>query len=119
MGTKPLEGNGVWLPQGRAGPQTRCCLVVDGHRIGRAGHGREAPTQPGYAFVYPNLGKGWRLAGTPTPPTSRGRPDPDAARALYQRHADSYDLQTDWAGDDRARVVDLLGLEPGDTVLDV
>jgi ubiquinone/menaquinone biosynthesis C-methylase UbiE len=59
------------------------------------------------------------MAGTPTPPTSRGQPDPDAARALYQRHADSYDLQTDWAGPDRARVVELLGLRPGDTVLDV
>ena len=59
------------------------------------------------------------MAGTPTPPTSRGRPDVDAARALYQRHADGYDLQTDWAGPDRARAVDLLGLRPGDTVLDV
>src|SRR5207302_1292679 len=56
------------------------------------------------------------MAGTPTPPTSRGRPDVDAARALYQRHADGYDLQTDWAGPDRARAVDLLGLRPGDTV---
>src|SRR5439155_26487713 len=59
------------------------------------------------------------MAGTPTPPTSRGEPDPDAARALYQRHADSYDLQTDWAGPDRAKVVSLLGLRPGDTVVDV
>jgi ubiquinone/menaquinone biosynthesis C-methylase UbiE len=59
------------------------------------------------------------LAGTPTPPTSRGRPDPVAARALYERHADSYDLQTDWAGPDRARAVELLELQPGDTVLDV
>lgn len=59
------------------------------------------------------------MAGTPTPPTSRGEPDPAAARALYSRHADSYDVQTDWAGSDRAKTVDLLGLRPGDTVLDV
>jgi ubiquinone/menaquinone biosynthesis C-methylase UbiE len=59
------------------------------------------------------------LAGTPTSPTARGTPDPDAARALYRRHAENYDLQTDWAGPDRTRVVDLLGLAPGDTVLDV
>jgi ubiquinone/menaquinone biosynthesis C-methylase UbiE len=59
------------------------------------------------------------MAGTPTPPTSRGNPDVSAARALYSRHADDYDLSTDWAGADRARVVDLLDLRPGDTVLDV
>jgi ubiquinone/menaquinone biosynthesis C-methylase UbiE len=59
------------------------------------------------------------LAGAPTPPTARGGPDPDAARALYRRHADTYDTQTDWAGSDRARAVDLLDLRPGDTVLDV
>ena len=59
------------------------------------------------------------MAGTPTPPTSRGTPDPDAARALYERHADTYDLQTDWAGPDRARVVELLDLRPGDAVVDV
>ena len=59
------------------------------------------------------------MAGTPTPPTSRGEPDPDAACALYRRHADSYDLQTDWAGSDRAKVVSLLGLRPGETVVDV
>jgi ubiquinone/menaquinone biosynthesis C-methylase UbiE len=59
------------------------------------------------------------MAGTPTSPTARGSPDPDAARALYQRHADTYDLQTDWAGLDRARAVELLDLQPGDTVLDV
>ena len=59
------------------------------------------------------------MAGTPTPPTARGEPDPDAARALYSRHAETYDLQTDWAGVDRARVVDLLDLRPGDTVVDV
>ena len=59
------------------------------------------------------------MAGTPTPPTSRGRPDPEAARALYRRHADSYDLQTDWAGPDRAKVVALLDLRPGDMVVDV
>jgi demethylmenaquinone methyltransferase/2-methoxy-6-polyprenyl-1,4-benzoquinol methylase len=59
------------------------------------------------------------MAGTPTPPTARGNPDPDAARALYSRHAETYDLQTDWAGTDRARVVELLDLRPGDTVVDV
>lgn len=59
------------------------------------------------------------MAGTPTPPSERGNPDPDAARALYSRHADDYDVQTDWAGIDRARVVDLLDLRPGDTVVDV
>ena len=59
------------------------------------------------------------MAGTPTPPTSRGRPDPEAARALYRRHADSYDEQTDWAGPHRARVVELLDLRPGDRVVDV
>jgi ubiquinone/menaquinone biosynthesis C-methylase UbiE len=59
------------------------------------------------------------MAGTPTPPTARGEPDPDAARALYSRHADTYDVQTGWAGLDRARVVGLLDLRPGDTVVDV
>lgn len=59
------------------------------------------------------------MAGAPTPPTSRGKPDPDAARALYARHADHYDAQTDWAGGDRAKVVSLLDLRPGDSVLDV
>lgn len=59
------------------------------------------------------------MAGTPTPPTARGNPDPDAARALYSRHAETYDDQTGWAGTDRARVVELLDLRPGDTVLDV
>jgi len=59
------------------------------------------------------------MAGTPTPPTSRGRPDPDAARALYQRHADSYDLETDWAGHDRSKAVSLLDLRRGDAVVDV
>jgi demethylmenaquinone methyltransferase/2-methoxy-6-polyprenyl-1,4-benzoquinol methylase len=59
------------------------------------------------------------MAGTPTPPTSRGRPDVDAARALYSRHADDYDLLTHWAGEDRARVVELLDLRPADTVVDV
>jgi len=59
------------------------------------------------------------MAGAPTPPTARGEPDPEAARALYARHAGSYDAQTDWADGDRARVVDLLDLRPGDTVLDV
>ena len=59
------------------------------------------------------------MAGTPTPPTSRGRPDLEAARALYQRHAESYDTQTDWAGVDRAKAVALLGLQAGDTVVDI
>jgi demethylmenaquinone methyltransferase/2-methoxy-6-polyprenyl-1,4-benzoquinol methylase len=59
------------------------------------------------------------MAGTPTSPTARGNPDPGAARALYSRHAESYDLQTGWAGSDRARAVELLELRPGDAVLDV
>jgi len=59
------------------------------------------------------------MAGTPTPPTSRGRPDVEAARALYSRHADDYDLLTHWAAEDRARVVNLLDLQPGDAVVDV
>ena len=59
------------------------------------------------------------MAGTPTPPTERGNPDPGAARALYSCHAETYDVQTDWAGSDRARAVELLALRPGDTVLDV
>jgi ubiquinone/menaquinone biosynthesis C-methylase UbiE len=59
------------------------------------------------------------MAGTPTPPTARGKPDADAARALYARHAESYDEQTGWAGADRAKVVALLQLQPGDTVVDV
>src|SRR5689334_9260089 len=59
------------------------------------------------------------MAGGPTPPTARGGPDAQAARALYARHAGGYDAQTDWADADRARVVGLLDLRPGDTVLDV
>ena len=59
------------------------------------------------------------MAGSPTPPTARGKPDPDAARALYARHAERYDSQTDWAGSDRLKVVDRLALQPGDTVVDV
>ena len=59
------------------------------------------------------------MAGTPTLPTSRGKPDPDAARALYSRHAEDYDTQTDWAGSDRDKVVALLDLRPGDTVVDL
>jgi len=59
------------------------------------------------------------MAGTPTPPTARGRPDPEAARALYARHAETYDVQTDWAGPDRLKAVDLLRLQPGDRVVDV
>ncbi|HEY0396841.1 MAG TPA: methyltransferase domain-containing protein [Acidimicrobiia bacterium] len=59
------------------------------------------------------------MAGAPTPPTEQGRPDPDAARALYERHADTYDAQTGWADPDRARAVSLLRLGPGDTVVDV
>ena len=59
------------------------------------------------------------MAGTPTPPTSRGEPDPAAARALYRRHAEHYDVETDWAGGDRAKAVSLLELRPGDTVVDV
>jgi len=41
------------------------------------------------------------------------------AQALYGRHAFCYDDETDFAAPDRARVVDLLDLGPGDVVLDV
>jgi demethylmenaquinone methyltransferase/2-methoxy-6-polyprenyl-1,4-benzoquinol methylase len=59
------------------------------------------------------------MAGTPTPPTARGQPDPDAARALYRRHAEGYDSHTDFAAQDRARVVELLDLRAREVVLDV
>jgi ubiquinone/menaquinone biosynthesis C-methylase UbiE len=46
-------------------------------------------------------------------------PDRLSALAQYERHAESYDSETDWASADRARVVELLGLHPGETVIDV
>jgi ubiquinone/menaquinone biosynthesis C-methylase UbiE len=46
-------------------------------------------------------------------------PDRPLALALYGRHAGGYDDETDFAAPDRARVVDLLDLRPGDVVLDV
>ena len=120
MGTKRLERNGVRRSQRRARPQTRCRFVIDGHRIRRSAHWwdkQSSPTQgrPSRTPAWGRMG----MAGTPTPPTSRGEPDPAAARALYQRHAETYDTQTDWAGSDRAKAVSLLELRPGDTVVDV
>jgi ubiquinone/menaquinone biosynthesis C-methylase UbiE len=47
------------------------------------------------------------------------RPDREAALDLYAGHAAAYDEDTDWAGEDRARVVELLDLHPGDVVFDV
>ena len=47
------------------------------------------------------------------------RPDRGTALDLYAGHADAYDQDTDWAGPDRARAVELLFLEPGDVVFDV
>jgi ubiquinone/menaquinone biosynthesis C-methylase UbiE len=41
------------------------------------------------------------------------------AQALYGRHAFCYDSETEFAAADRARVVDLLELGPGEVVLDV
>jgi demethylmenaquinone methyltransferase/2-methoxy-6-polyprenyl-1,4-benzoquinol methylase len=47
------------------------------------------------------------------------RPDRDTALDLYAGHADAYDEDTDWAGPERARAVELLELRAGDVVLDV
>jgi demethylmenaquinone methyltransferase/2-methoxy-6-polyprenyl-1,4-benzoquinol methylase len=47
------------------------------------------------------------------------RPDRDAALDLYAGHAAAYDEDTDWAGPDRTRAVELLDLQPGDVVFDV
>jgi demethylmenaquinone methyltransferase/2-methoxy-6-polyprenyl-1,4-benzoquinol methylase len=46
-------------------------------------------------------------------------PDRLSALALYERHAPCYDQETDWAASDRARVVELLDVRPGETVIDV
>jgi ubiquinone/menaquinone biosynthesis C-methylase UbiE len=46
-------------------------------------------------------------------------PDRLSALAQYERHAPSYDEETDWVAADRAHAVDLLGLRPGETVIDV
>jgi demethylmenaquinone methyltransferase/2-methoxy-6-polyprenyl-1,4-benzoquinol methylase len=46
-------------------------------------------------------------------------PDRDTALDLYAGHAPAYDEDTDWAGPDRARAVDLLELSPGEVVFDV
>jgi demethylmenaquinone methyltransferase/2-methoxy-6-polyprenyl-1,4-benzoquinol methylase len=47
------------------------------------------------------------------------RPDRDTALDLYAGHAAAYDEDTDWAGPERARAVELLDLRPGDVVFDV
>ncbi|MGH9038612.1 MAG: class I SAM-dependent methyltransferase [Acidimicrobiia bacterium] len=51
----------------------------------------------------------------------RGGDQPDRATALdlYAGHAAAYDEDTDWAGPDRDRAIELLDLRPGDVVLDV
>jgi demethylmenaquinone methyltransferase/2-methoxy-6-polyprenyl-1,4-benzoquinol methylase len=46
-------------------------------------------------------------------------PDRLSALAQYERHAPSYDEETDWVASDRARVVELLDLRPGESVIDV
>ncbi len=46
-------------------------------------------------------------------------PDRLSALAQYERHAPCYDAETDWVAADRRRVVELLGLRPGETVIDV
>ncbi|MGH9035973.1 MAG: class I SAM-dependent methyltransferase [Acidimicrobiia bacterium] len=47
------------------------------------------------------------------------RPDRDAALDLYAGHAAAYDEDTDWAGPERTRAVELLDLRPGEVVFDV
>jgi ubiquinone/menaquinone biosynthesis C-methylase UbiE len=47
------------------------------------------------------------------------RPDRDAALDLYAGHAAAYDEDTDYAGPERSRAVELLDLRPGDVVFDV
>ncbi|HEY3238413.1 MAG TPA: methyltransferase domain-containing protein [Acidimicrobiia bacterium] len=47
------------------------------------------------------------------------RPDRNTALDLYAGHADAYDEDTDWAGPERTRAVELLDLHPGETVYDV
>ncbi len=49
----------------------------------------------------------------------REPPDRISALTQYERHAETYDRDTDWVASDRARVVDLLDLRPGETVIDV
>lgn len=50
-----------------------------------------------------------------------GHDPPDRVSALrqYRGHAEGYDEATDWAAPDRDGVVSLLGLRPGETVVDV
>ena len=47
------------------------------------------------------------------------RPDRNIALALYAGHAAAYDEDTDWAGPERIQAVELLDLQPGETVFDV
>lgn len=49
----------------------------------------------------------------------QGRPDREIALTLYAGHAGAYDEDTDFAGPDRERAVELLSLRPGDVVIDV
>ncbi|MGH8972654.1 MAG: class I SAM-dependent methyltransferase [Acidimicrobiia bacterium] len=49
----------------------------------------------------------------------REHPDRDVALDLYAGHAAAYDEDTDWAGPERARAVELLDLQAGDVVFDV
>lgn len=49
----------------------------------------------------------------------RERPDRGIALGLYASHAAAYDEDTEFAGPDRARAVELLALRPGEVVLDV
>jgi ubiquinone/menaquinone biosynthesis C-methylase UbiE len=57
--------------------------------------------------------------GAAETPGSGDCPDRDTALDLYAGHAGAYDEDTDWAGPERARAVELLELSAGDVVLDV
>jgi ubiquinone/menaquinone biosynthesis C-methylase UbiE len=52
-------------------------------------------------------------------PTSKGGPDPGAAREKYRRVAGGYDRIGRISAPLRSRAVSRLGLRPGDTVLDI
>lgn len=55
----------------------------------------------------------------PSPDATQFGPDPARARALYQAHASGYDASARRTMRLRRRVISLLALQPGQTVLDV